>query len=387
MKNKLYFILFPAYIIVVVIILALNGVFTGGPIDLINLGINAIILAIMGVCIFLATIGFSKANRFTSELINAAEKMQKDYRDQGGKSLWGDYQEKKDVFRMEPLKLAYAKFRMRMKNYKTKRGYSGSCDIDEYINEELLDRVAGNHMHAALPGMFTGLGILGTFLGLSIGLGSFNGSDIYAVTDNVGTLLGGMKVAFHTSVYGIFFSLLFGLVHRSIMDDAYEKLEIFQHVFRQCIVPPVMNEDENSSAMLVYQANTANAIRELVELTKGTAAIQVAGADQIVSKCMEKLALAMHGNFTVMGEAMKNNAEAQQAYLQACGTLLEQVSTLIAQNKEAQDSMRTIISTQKQLGDDLARQGKEIEETCREISADISNQLYTFDQMRTTYEK
>ena len=387
MKNKLYFIMFPAYFVVVVVILALNGVFTGGPIDLINLGINAIILAIMGVCIVLASIGFGKANRFTSELINAAEKMQKDYRDQGGKSLWGDYQEKKDVFRMEPLKLAYAKYRMRMKNFKTKRGYSDSCDIDEYINEELLDRVAGNHMHAALPGMFTGLGILGTFLGLSIGLGSFNGSDIYAVTDNVGTLLGGMKVAFHTSVYGIFFSLLFGLVHRSIMDDAYEKLEIFHHVFRQCVVPPVMNEDENSSAMLVYQANTANAIRELVELTKGSAAIQVAGAEQIVSMCMEKLALTLHGNLTVLGESMQANAEAQTAYLQACGTLLEQVSTLIANNKEAQDSMRTIISTQKQLGDDLARQGKEIEETCREISADISNQLYTFDQMRTTYEK
>ena len=213
------------------------------------------------------------------------------------------------------------------------------------------------------------------------------GTDIYAVTDNVGTLLGGMRVAFHTSVYGIFFSLLFSLVHRCIMEDAYEKLEIFQHVFRQCVVPPVMNEDENSSAMLVYQANTANAIRELVELAKGSAAVQVAGAEQIVRMCMEKLALTMHGNLTVLGESMQSNAEAQTAYLQACGTLLEQVSTLIANNKEAQDSMRTILSTQKQLGDDLARQGQEIAETCREISADISNQLYTFDQMRTTYEK
>ena len=387
MKNKLYFLLFPVYFVVVVIILFLNGIFTGGPIDWINLGINLIILAVIGISIFMASVGFGRTNRFTSELISAAEKMQKEYRDQGGKSLWVDYQEKKDVFRMEPLKLAFAKFRMRMKNFKTKRGYSGSCDIDEYINEELLDRVASNHMNAALPGTFTGLGILGTFLGLSIGLGSFNGTDIYAVTDNVGTLLGGMRVAFHTSVYGIFFSLLFSLVHRCIMEDAYEKLEIFQHVFRQCVVPPVMNEDENSSAMLVYQANTANAIRELVELTKGSAAIQVAGADQIVSMCMEKLALALHGNLTVLGESMQANAEAQTAYLQACGTLLEQVSTLIANNKEAQDSMRTIISTQKQLGDDLARQGKEIAETCREISADISNQLYTFDQMRTTYEK
>ena len=57
------------------------------------------------------------------------------------------------------------------------------------INEELLDRVGGSHYNSAISGTMTGLGILGTFIGLSLGLGSFSGDDIYTISDNVGPLL------------------------------------------------------------------------------------------------------------------------------------------------------------------------------------------------------
>ena len=79
---------------------------------------------------------------------------------------------------------------------------------DEYINEDLLDRVGMNYFNSGISGTLTGLGILGTFLGLSMGLSSFSGENIYTISDNVGPLLSGMKVAFHTSVYGIFFSII-----------------------------------------------------------------------------------------------------------------------------------------------------------------------------------
>ena len=89
------------------------------------------------------------------------------------------------------------------------------------------------YYNSAITGTLTGLGILGTFIGLSLGLGAFNGDDIYTITDNVGPLLGGMKVAFHTSVYGIFFSLIFAFVHRCIVADAQEKLQEFLDCYRE----------------------------------------------------------------------------------------------------------------------------------------------------------
>ena len=54
----------------------------------------------------------------------------------------------------------------------------------------------------------------------------FQGEDIYTISDNVGPLLSGMKVAFHTSVYGILFSLIFNFVYRSIMADVPEMAEL-----------------------------------------------------------------------------------------------------------------------------------------------------------------
>ena len=83
--------------------------------------------------------------------------------------------------------------------------------MEEYINEDLLDQIAGTHYNSVVSGTMSGLGILGTFLGLTLGMLSFTGNDIFTISDNIAPLLSGMKVAFHTYVYGIFFSLVFNL--------------------------------------------------------------------------------------------------------------------------------------------------------------------------------
>ena len=105
------------------------------------------------------------------------------------------------------------------------------------------------------------------------GLGSFNGNDIYTISDNVGPLLSGMKVAFHTSVYGIFFSLVFNFVYRSLMADAYGKMDGFLAAFRQCVLPQPVSERENSASMLVYQAGMADSMKKIMELLKGNACL------------------------------------------------------------------------------------------------------------------
>ena len=149
-----------------------------------------------------------------------------------------------------------------------RKGLKNVCDLEEYINEDLVDKVALSHYNSAVSGTLTGLGILGTFLGLSMGLGSFDGNNIYTISDNVGPLLDGMKVAFHTSVYGIFFSIIFNFIYRGIMSDAYEKLEEFQNAFRQYAMPVAATEDENSAAMVIYQAGMVNSMKQMVELLK-----------------------------------------------------------------------------------------------------------------------
>ena len=292
----------------------------------------------------------------------------------------------KEFFEEENLKKAFAKFIQQMNNSRIGKRYAGSCDIEDYINEELLDRVGGSHYNSAISGTMTGLGILGTFIGLSLGLGSFSGDDIYTISDNVGPLLSGMKVAFHTSVYGIIFSLIFNFVYRSIMADAYGKLNYFLGAYRQYAAPPISSGDENTAAMLVYQANQANYMKELLELERGQAAEQSRQLEQMAHAFMEKLQSVMGTEFRDLGAALQLASQAQTQNGENGKALLEAVDALAQSNRNMQESMEQMLKRQERLADDLEQQKRRLETVCQEISRDVSSQLYTFQQMRTLYD-
>ena len=199
MKNKMFYLLFVLYIAVVFVILNINGVFSGSATDMTNLIINIGFLVIIGILFMISSVSFVRLNRCTDALLSVTDEIYKAY-DSGNHKLWEEYSKKKQPFGHAVLDEAFLRYQKKMKGYQTKRGLVGSGDIEDYINEEILENVGMNYYNSTISTTMTGLGILGTFLGLSIGLGSFSGDDIYTISDNVGPLLGGMKVAFHTSV-------------------------------------------------------------------------------------------------------------------------------------------------------------------------------------------
>lgn len=387
MKNKLYYILFVFYMIGVAFILYINGVFTGEVYSCTNLMINGAFLLIIGVLFVISAFGFSRLIRCTEELQTVTEQMQDEYDKADGKNLWGSYQNRTNLFQRKELKEAYLKYLMRMQNCHTRRGYMASCDIEEFFNEDLLDKVGMTFFNSGIAGTLTGLGILGTFLGLSMGLGSFNGDDIYTISDNVGPLLSGMKVAFHTSVYGIFFSLVFSFVYRGIMADAYGKLDEFLTVFRQCAMPPQVTEEENSSAMLVYQANMANSMKRMLELLQGAAAEQTQGVERIVSQVVEHLEESMGTGLKDLGNTITAAGQSQTAYANACMELTKAVAKLVESGQKLQKSAAEEMDRQEAFARELKNQKEEIRTACREMTDEVTNQLYTFEQMRRLYEK
>ena len=62
MKNRLYYILFLLYAVVIAFVLYLNGVFTGGEVSLVNLAINIGFLIIIGVLFLISSISFGRLN-------------------------------------------------------------------------------------------------------------------------------------------------------------------------------------------------------------------------------------------------------------------------------------------------------------------------------------
>lgn len=387
MKSKLYYVLYFLYAIVVAFVLYLNGVFTGEEVSVVNLVINIGFLAIIGVLFLISSISFGRLNRVTYDLEDAALQLKKEYKEANGKNLWANYRDNDKVFEEEELQDAFDKYRMRIKGAKAKRGAASFCDLEEYINEDLLDRVGMNFFNSGISGTLTGLGILGTFLGLSMGLGAFSGDDIFTVSDNVGSLLSGMKVAFHTSVYGIFFSLVFNFVYRSIMSDAYEVLDEFLCVFRQTAQPCAVKDDESSAALLVYQAGMASSLKQMLEIMKGNAVEQTAGVERIVDKFTGQMQAALDTEFKKLGNTLKKAGESQAASAANASDMVEAVTALVEVNRNVQEALSHVMERQELFARQLEEQKKMLADTCSDMSDEVSSRLYTFEQMRNLYEE
>lgn len=80
----------------------------------------------------------------------------------------------------------------------------------EYFNEKhLLSANTNLKLINSIPATLVGFGILGTFIGLTYGISSFQTSSTEQIKGSIETLLSGMGTAFVSSIYGMLLSLIF----------------------------------------------------------------------------------------------------------------------------------------------------------------------------------
>lgn len=376
MKNKLYILLAPFYFAMTAFVLYINGVFTGEIASLSNLIINGLFLFVIGILFICSFISFHRLNQITDALQSAADQMADSYR-LDSRNLWEKYKDRKDVFLLSSLNRQFEKYQAKVASHTTRHGaVTKDCSIEDYYNEGLLEQAGSVHFNSAIPGTLTGLGILGTFLGLSIGLSSFTGTDIFTISDNIAPLLEGMKVAFHTSVYGIFFSLIFTFVYRSLMADAYGKLSYFQETFQECVAPIVTNQDENMTSMLVYQTSMTNTLKSILELMKGQAAEQTRGVERIVEQFQNQMAASLDSEFRSLGQTMRQASVSQQLYADNFGKLEESTRNLM-------ETAQSLSIALKQSLEREERMEHQLKSSCNQLA----NELYVLQQVRESYEK
>ncbi|MDE6924522.1 MAG: MotA/TolQ/ExbB proton channel family protein [Acetatifactor sp.] len=377
MKNRMYYLLIPVYLFVVGFVLIINGVFTGQVTSVSNLVINLTFLLLIGILFLISFFSFSRLNRMTDKLLDESDRICKAY-DEGNHKLWDTYRSKHKIFEDEVLDEAFSRYQKKMNSFQTRHGLMGRCEIEDYLNEDLLNQAGMNYYNSAISGTMTGLGILGTFIGLSIGLGSFNGNDIYTISDNVGPLLDGMKVAFHTSVYGILFSLVFQFAYRSLMADAYDRLQEFLDTFRECVEPTVNNTDANTKAMLVYQANMANSMKQMTELLKGEAREQAESLDRMAQNFVSRMEQSLGADFDKLGRTLQRACSTQETYADNYRSMAETVKDLLEANRTLQKALEDTMARQETMAQQLREQTERIDATCSTINEEISNQLFTY---------
>ena len=139
----------------------------------------------------------------------------------------------------------------------------GIGEIEDYINEDDIDLHVHKRILEMIPDIFTSLGILGTFIGLVWGLKNFEPSSYETMTNSVSSLVGGIKVAFLTSIYGIAFAIIYTSGMKSVFSDMNEKLQAFLEKFHIYVLPTAENESRN--LMVASQKLQVKAMKQMAE--------------------------------------------------------------------------------------------------------------------------
>lgn len=91
------------------------------------------------------------------------------------------------------------------------------ANASEVFNfSSLAHGLVGNRFLLAMPGILIGIGVLGTFVGLQIGIGGLelDSSQIENLDKSIAPIIKGCSTAFATSVWGVVCSLLFTVVEK-----------------------------------------------------------------------------------------------------------------------------------------------------------------------------
>lgn len=111
------------------------------------------------------------------------------------------------------------------------------ANIDDTVNEEELALRCWQGVVLQIPGTLTGLGLLGTFIGLLMGIGSIQISSVDATLTSILELFSGIRTAFYTSISGVILSMVFNLLYKLLWNIMLRDFGMFVNLFQRSVIP------------------------------------------------------------------------------------------------------------------------------------------------------
>ena len=150
-----------------------------------------------------------------------------------------------------------------------------SCDASYYFNNDIISSEMDVDMFNAVPSYFTGIGIFGTFLGLTIGIFGMDlrTENIDILKAGVKNMLGGMSTAFVTSLVGLFIALPFSFFTKRYIGTLRVQMSLLQSNIDKklphCGMESLLQESRNELAAQTaeikqFKGDLANSICDAV---------------------------------------------------------------------------------------------------------------------------
>lgn len=129
------------------------------------------------------------------------------------------------------------------------------ADVEDYINEDILFYRSWQGVLAQIPGTLTGLGILGTFLGLITGINEVSVASVDATIESIQLLLNGIELAFYTSIAGVVLSIVYNFINKITWSIMNREMALFLNKFHKQVIPTVEEQiryrDRNEFQMIL----------------------------------------------------------------------------------------------------------------------------------------
>lgn len=160
-------------------------------------------------------------------------------------------------------------------------GENINVDISDYINYSLIDSIIKKDYSEQIPNAMTGLGILGTFIGLTLGLNNFNldTDNTDKMLTSVSSLMDGITTAFLTSIFGVIYSLVVNQLYKHFYCAVCDKLNEFYAEYAKVVPSPqssfiknvVSNQEHQTQLLANFSDNFSDTLaNKLNEIFKPT---------------------------------------------------------------------------------------------------------------------
>lgn len=226
--------------------------------------------------------------------------------------------------------------------------------VDIYINADFFKH---------LPGILTGVGIIGTFSGLVWGLGKFSSE---AASETLNLLLGEVTSAFVGSGIAIFFAILITFFEKKVLNQCYQLVEelnksldsLYASGVGEDYLARLVNASESSAA---HAASLKDALIRDLEVLMNKQSTQIsASIGEALKPALETIGGAVKDFSTGQGEAVSTLLENLIAGFmekmdQTFGSQIQGINEAI---QKSSDSMVIVQSAMTKLISDISNAGE-----------------------------
>ncbi len=262
-----------------------------------------------------------------------------------------------------------------------------------YNSESLMKEKMNFKLLNYIPQLLVGLGLLGTFFGLSIGL---SGLDLSSNDkQQLNELIEGTKTAFYTSLYGMYYSIIISVILNNYIGN-YESLilkmkEKINSIFHKYIGNETM-EDMKNEIIVLRESQQKLSESVGIELVQG-----VDKYNKINEKYMKQLSVIVNNNIEGLAEKVSKSFEVELSKVfsedfvaKFTGLKEELVSFSKDNNKSIQlysKEMMNISSNFSLIGEKVIKFNQETLVTFQTLMDRIENEYSSVNELLAKSEK